>query len=398
MAVTDAAREMRGAIEVGAEPLSIDDIVALSEGVVIPQLSRAARERMQSSADLVARLHEDEAHIYGVTTSVGASVGTHVPRLFSRDLSLNIQRMHGCGTGQHLSEQQTAAALAVRLSSLSRGLSGVRPVVADRLIGFLEHRVLPLIPSEGSVGASGDLTPLSYVAAALVGEREVRFNDEIVDASEALEAIGAAPLTLGPREVLALMNGTSVATAIACLAWVRARELSRLAACLTAMCSELVHGNPTHFDAFVHGAKPHVGQVLAARWIREDLGYDRSETRAGVRLQDRYSIRYAGVNRLSRRSSTGSATTRSSMSKPGGSFTVVISMEATSASLATPSKWRLPTSHAFSIASSRFCAIPPKMTGSQRTWSVCKTRSHALITASRRSQSRHRPWLPRHSK
>ena len=293
MAATDAAREMRGAIEVGAEPLSIDDIVALSEGVVIPQLSRAARERMQSSADLVARLHEDEAHIYGVTTSVGASVGTHVPRLFSRDLSLNIQRMHGCGTGQHLSEPQTAAALAVRLSSLSRGLSGVRPVVADRLIGFLEHRVLPLIPSEGSVGASGDLTPLSYVAAALVGEREVRFNDEIVDASEALEAIGAAPLTLGPREVLALMNGTSVATAIACLAWVRARELSRLAACLTAMCSELVHGNPTHFDAFVHGAKPHVGQVLAARWIREDLGYDRSETRAGVRLQDRYSIRCA---------------------------------------------------------------------------------------------------------
>lgn len=293
MTATEAATEARASIEVGAEPLSIDDIIALSEGVAVPELSKGARERMQASADLVARLHEDEANIYGVTTSVGASVGTQVPRLFARDLSLNIQRMHGCGTGQHLSEEQTAAALAVRLSSLSQGKSGVRPVVAERLIDFLDNRVLPLIPSEGSVGASGDLTPLSYVAAALVGEREVRFSGEVVESSVALEAIGEAPLTLGPREVLALMNGTSVATAIACLAWARARELSRLAACLTAMCSEVVHGNPSHFDSFVHDAKPHPGQVLAARWIREDLGYDGTDTRVGARLQDRYSIRCA---------------------------------------------------------------------------------------------------------
>ena len=290
---TEASRALRAAIEVGDEPLTIDDVLALAEGVAVPQLSQAARERMQASADVVAQLHEDEAHIYGVSTSVGASVDTHVPRLFSRDLSLNIQRMHGCGTGQVLSEAQTGAALAVRLSSLSRGKSGVRPVVADRLVDFLDNRILPRIPSEGSVGASGDLTPLSYVAAALVGEREVWFNGEIVESINALEAIGAAPLVLGPREVLALMNGTSVATAIACLAWARARELSRLAACLTAMCSEVVHGNPSHFDAFVHDAKPHVGQVLAARWIREDLGYDGSDTRVGVRLQDRYSIRCA---------------------------------------------------------------------------------------------------------
>jgi histidine ammonia-lyase len=293
MKATEPSSELPVSIEVGESPLTIDDILALAAGATVPRLGQAARRRMQASADLVARLHEDEAHIYGVTTSVGASVGTHVPRLFARDLSLNIQRMHGCGTGQLLSEEQTAAALAVRLSSLSQGKSGVRPVVADRLVDFLSHRVLPLIPSEGSVGASGDLTPLSYVAAALVGEREVRFEGEVLESAEALRAIDAEPLALGPREVLALMNGTSVATAIACVAWARARALSRLAACVTAMCSEVVHGNPTHFDSFIHEAKPHVGQVLAARWVREDLGYDASRTRAGVRLQDRYSIRCA---------------------------------------------------------------------------------------------------------
>ncbi|MGB3052060.1 MAG: aromatic amino acid ammonia-lyase [Polyangiales bacterium] len=293
MTATEASRAARTAIEVGAAPLTIDDIIQLAEGVAVPQLSKSARKHMQASADVVARLHEDEAHIYGVTTSVGASAGTHVPRLFSRDLSLNIQRMHGCGTGQLLSEEQTAAVLAVRLSSLSQGKSGIRPIVADRLIDFLDNRILPLIPSEGSVGASGDLTPLSYVAAALVGEREVRFNGEVVESTEAIEAIGQAPLILGPREVLALMNGTSAATAIACLAWASARRLSRLAACLTAMCSEVVHGNPTHFDAFVHEAKPHPGQVLAARWIREDLGYDSAGSGLGARLQDRYSIRCA---------------------------------------------------------------------------------------------------------
>jgi histidine ammonia-lyase len=294
MAVPETSRLPRAAIQVGVEPLSIDDIVALAAGVANPLLSEGARERMQASADVVARLHDDEAsEIYGVTTSVGASVETQVPKLFSRDLSLNIQRMHGCGTGPVLTEEQTGAALAIRLSSLAQGKSGVRPVVADRLVTFLENRVLPLIPSEGSVGASGDLTPLSYVAAALVGEREVHFDGEVVEAIDALRAIGETPLSLGPREVLALMNGTSVATAIACLGWASARRLSRLAACLTAMCSEVVHGNPSHFDAFVHDAKPHVGQVLAARWIREDLGYGGSRVNLGARLQDRYSIRCA---------------------------------------------------------------------------------------------------------
>ena len=294
MAVPETSARKRPVIEVGAELLNIDDIVALATGIATPCLIAEARGRMQASADLVARLHDDEAsEIYGVTTSVGASIDTQVPRLFARDLALNVQRMHGCGTGPALSEEQTAAALAVRLSSLAQGKSGVRPVVADRLIKFLEHRILPVIPSEGSVGASGDLTPLSYVAAALAGEREVRFDGELVDSIDALNAIGEPPLSLGPREVLALMNGTSVATAIACLAWARARRLARLSACLTAMCSEAVRGNPSHFDAFVHDAKPHVGQVLAARWIREDLGYGDSRVNLGARLQDRYSIRCA---------------------------------------------------------------------------------------------------------
>ncbi len=294
MTVHEAARLARTQIELGEGPVTLDDIVMLASGQAIPALGVGARHRMQQSVDLVAKLHQDDGPpIYGVTTSVGASVDTEVPAVFSRDLSLNLLRMHGCGTGRMLTEAQAAAVLAVRLCSLAQGKSGIRPVVAEQLIRFLEFRVLPLIPSEGSVGASGDLTPLSYVASALVGEREVSFEGRVLDARDALKEIGDTPLSLGARETLALMNGTSVASAIGCLAWARARRLSRLAASLTAMLSQLVRGNPTHFDAFIHDAKPHTGQQTVARWIREDLDYADLNGDHGARLQDRYSIRCA---------------------------------------------------------------------------------------------------------
>jgi histidine ammonia-lyase len=151
--------------------------------------------------------------------------------------------------------------------------------------------VLPRIPSEGSVGASGDLTPLSYVAAALVGERDVMFDGALRDAAGVWSALGVTPLALAPKEGLALMNGTAVMTGLACLAFARARHLARLAARLTALSTLALDGRAAHFDATIFAVKPHAGQAEAAAWIRADLA-GRDDT-PGHRLQDRYSIRCA---------------------------------------------------------------------------------------------------------
>lgn len=284
--------DTRPRVRIGDAPLSIDDVVRLARGEAAPHLGTPVLERMRCSAAVLERLHEDGHAIYGVTTSVGASVGTQVPADRASDLSLNVLRMHGCGTGRILDDEEAAAVLAVRLSSLACGKSGVRPELAELMATLLTERVLPCIPSEGSVGASGDLTPLSYVAAVLAGEREVRHRGDVLPARQGLRRLGRAPLELRPKEALALMNGTSVAAAIGCLAWFRARRLARLSSALTAMASAAVRGNPGHFDAFIHEAKPHPGQRRVARWIREDLGgTERDEPPA--RLQDRYSIRCA---------------------------------------------------------------------------------------------------------
>jgi histidine ammonia-lyase len=277
---------------IGDGPLRIDDLVALANGRMRPLLAPSARDRMKRSADILARFHEGGGDIYGVTTSVGGSVGTQVPPERSADLSLNVLRMHGIGTGRILDEVEAAAVVVARLSSLAGGMSGVRPEIAERLVELLDARVLPRIPSQGSVGASGDLTPLSYVAAVLVGEREVSFRGEEVDADQVLRELGLAPLELLPKEGLALMNGTSMTTALACLSWHRARRTARLASILSAMTSVAIDGNPIHFDDRIHAAKPHPGQRRVARWIRDDLeGVENS--RPPRHLQDRYSVRCA---------------------------------------------------------------------------------------------------------
>jgi len=151
--------------------------------------------------------------------------------------------------------------------------------------------LLPRIPAEGSVGASGDLTPLSYVAACLAGEREVSFRGEIMEASRALRELRIEPLKLSARETLSMMNGTSAMTGLACLAFDRANALAPLAATLTAMISEAVRGNPDHFNSRIFEFKPHPGSIQAAAWIRQHLGP--APQRPVARLQDRYSLRCA---------------------------------------------------------------------------------------------------------
>jgi histidine ammonia-lyase len=278
----------------GPAPVSLDDVAAIAAGAAGVTLSTDAafRARLDESRASLERQLAAGRTIYGVTTGVGESCETAVPLARTGEVSANLLRFHGCGTGAPLTDEESAAVVAARLASLCRGHSGVRAVVLERLADLLRHRILPRIPSEGSVGASGDLTPLSYVAAVLTGEREVSLRGEVMPARAALERCGLAPLELRPKEALSLMNGTSMMTGLACVAFVRARALARLAASLSAMASDVLRGNASHFDARIFALKPHPGQAACAAWMRAHLG-EGVAPRAGTRLQDRYSLRCA---------------------------------------------------------------------------------------------------------
>jgi histidine ammonia-lyase len=284
---------MMTVLRIGSGPVTIEQLVAAARGEVRVELERDAkfRERLEAGRRALERALAEGRPVYGVSTGVGASVSTEVPPEERPQMALNLLRFHGCGTGRRLDVEAAAGVVVARLVSLARGYSGVRPVVLERLAELLERRILPSIPEEGSVGASGDLTPLSYLAALLVGEREALVAGELVRADEALRAAGMAKLVLEPKESLALMNGTSVMTALACLAFERAARLARLAASVTALASHAIAGNPAHFAAEIFELKPHRGTRRAGGWIREDLAD--GAPREAARLQDRYSIRCA---------------------------------------------------------------------------------------------------------
>lgn len=274
--------------------LCIADILALARQQARAKLSddTAFRARIQRGADFLDRLLAEDGVVYGVTTGYGDSCTVSVPAELVPQLPHHLYTYHGCGLGRWLSPEETRAVLAVRLQSLCQGVSGVSLALLTQIEQLLQHDILPLIPAEGSVGASGDLTPLSYVAAALCGEREVLFRGERCCALQALQAVGLQPLRLRPKEGLAIMNGTAVMTALACLAWQRADAVARLATRLTACNVVASAGNAHHFDERLFAVKPHAGQQLAAARIRADLTSGRP-ARNEQRLQDRYSLRCA---------------------------------------------------------------------------------------------------------
>ena len=273
-------------------PLQLEDVTALSRHEATSRLSGDERflARIEAGAAHVARTLAEQGVIYGVTTGYGDSVTRPVPAELVPELGHHLFTYHGVGLGPAFGLEETRAILAARLQSLVQGLSGVSVSLLRQLETLLRDDLLPVIPQEGSVGASGDLTPLSYVAAVLCGERELFVGGERRRTEEVFKQRGITPLRLKPKEGLAIMNGTAVMTGLACLAVERAANLSKLSAKLTALSSAAMGGNAHHFDERLFQAKPHLGQQRAALWIRATLeGAEQGESR----LQDRYSIRCA---------------------------------------------------------------------------------------------------------
>jgi histidine ammonia-lyase len=273
---------------------TIEEIVAIGEKSAAASLSLAPefRTAIARGADFLDRQLAACGVIYGVTTGFGDSCTVAIEPELIAELPRHLYTFHGCGLGGHFTPSETRAAIATRLTSLCKGVSGVSLGLLEQLVDLLRHDVLPAIPCEGSVGASGDLTPLSYLAAVLCGEGEVLHAGATAPAAGVLAEAGMTPLSLRPKEALAIMNGTAVMTGLACLNYVRAEYLTRLTTRITALASYSLDGNAEHFDATLFSVKPHPGQQAVAGWLRQDLAVQQSAAN-GKRLQDRYSIRCA---------------------------------------------------------------------------------------------------------
>jgi histidine ammonia-lyase len=278
----------------GQSALRIEDVLALAGKKATAELNAEPifSARIKSGTEFIDKLLAEDGVIYGVTTGYGDSVTNVIPAELVAELPLHLTRFHGCGLGNDLLAEQVRAVLVARLCSLAQGFSGVSLPLLQRLVDFLNHDILPRIPEEGSVGASGDLTPLSYIAAAIVGEREVFWRDSLHPTAVVYQQLGWQALSLRPKEGLALMNGTSVMTGLACLAYSRAEYLMRMATRITALNVLAMKGNAFHFDARLFAVKPHPGQQQIAAWLRDDL-LETDLPRNSDRLQDRYSLRCA---------------------------------------------------------------------------------------------------------
>jgi histidine ammonia-lyase len=273
--------------------LSVTDVVAVAREGAPVGLGAETVTRLRRGRASLERLDQAGHAVYGVTTGVGKLKDTPIPPEARRDLQRNLVLSHAAGVGEPLGPAETRAVLLLLAASLARGHSGVRSAVVDLLADCLNRGVLPVVPSRGSVGASGDLAPLAHVAACLIGEGEAVVAGQRRPAREALAAAGLHPLVLEMKEGLALLNGTHMMAALAALLVHDATALTRLADVSGAMSLEALMGTHTAFDARIHALRPHPGQFQSAanlRALTAESGIIASH-RDCTRVQDPYSLR-----------------------------------------------------------------------------------------------------------
>ncbi|MDR2864921.1 MAG: aromatic amino acid ammonia-lyase [Spirochaetaceae bacterium] len=283
-------------IEIGKDRLSVKTLVEAAKRPAGSCLCASPDfiAKIERGADFLDKTLEEKGHVYGVTTGYGDSCTEIVPPEHYCDLPIHLTRYHGCGLGAYFDAETTRAIMIVRLNTLARGFSGVSYGLLQKIDFFIQHDILPLIPEEGSVGASGDLTPLSYLAGALIGERQVLFQGKVSNSGEVLRELGEEPYLFRPKEAIAIMNGTAVMNAVAALAFSRAEYLSTLACTISAMNSAAMKGNSYHFYQRLFELKPHPGQKRAAAKILAGLAcQEDQEYVVPQKIQDPYSIRCA---------------------------------------------------------------------------------------------------------
>ncbi len=285
-------------IHIDGERLTLEDLYRIVFHGAEAELPPAALERMNASRAVIERLVKADTAVYGVNTGFGKMASTRISRDEIRQLQLNLVRSHACGVGTPLSEHATRAMLALRANAIAKGFSGVRPVVAETLVAMLNRGVHPVIPSQGSVGASGDLAPLAHLAQAAIGEGRAIFQGRTMTGAEAMRAAGFAHLVLEAKEGLALLNGTQAMLALAALALREAEIAVDTADVAAALSLDALRGSPAAFDARIAGVRPHPGHAITARNIeRLNHGSEIRESHRSPekdpRVQDPYSLRCA---------------------------------------------------------------------------------------------------------
>ncbi|MGH9714812.1 MAG: histidine ammonia-lyase [Candidatus Acidiferrales bacterium] len=283
-------------IHINGEHLTLAQLYAVAIHSAEVELAMTARARMIASRAVVEKLVASNTTVYGVNTGFGKMASVRISSEQIQQLQLNLVRSHSCGMGAPLSEHETRAMLLLRANAIAKGFSGVRPVVAETLCAMLNHGVHPVIPCQGSVGASGDLAPLAHLAQVAIGEGEAIYQARKMSGAEAMRQAGIAPLTLEAKEGLALLNGTQGMLALLGLALDEAENFADAADVAAALSLDALRGSPAAFDERIAAVRPYAGHAVTAEHLaRLNRGSAiRESHRSPVkdpRVQDPYSLR-----------------------------------------------------------------------------------------------------------
>ena len=284
-------------VVVDGSPITVEDVVAVALGSARAVPGADLDERMEPARALVERVVEDNETVYGITTGFGALANTRIQPDQASEMQYDLLRSHAAGVGSHIEPEIVRAMLLCRARTLAQGYSGVRPEIVRFLLTLLDRDIIPAVPSQGSVGASGDLAPFAHLALPIIGEGEILIDGVAVPAGPVLEAAGIEPLQLLPKEGLSLLNGTEGMLAHGCLAVHRAMQLVDATDSAAALSIEALMGSSRPFEHRIQALRPHPGQLKSAARIHALL--QGSEIDASHhddfahKVQDAYSLRCA---------------------------------------------------------------------------------------------------------
>jgi len=273
--------------------LTLPDLRRVYESPVTVSLDPVCDDAIERARQTVLDVVAAHRTVYGVNTGFGLLANTRISDADLEQLQENLVMSHAAGIGPLLEDAVMRLVMVLKVNSLARGYSGVRRETIDRLIAFVNHGVTPCVPSKGSVGASGDLAPLAHMSATLLGVGEVRWHGEMVPAGEVLTALGLEPLRLGPKEGLALLNGTQVSTSLGLAALFQAEDLLAAGLVIGMLSLDAAEGTDVPFDPRIHALRAHTGQAVCAAIALDLLSGSgiRASHRGCRRVQDPYSLR-----------------------------------------------------------------------------------------------------------
>lgn len=279
-------------IYIDGESLTIEDIIKVARQNFKIELTEKATERINRARDVVDEFVDNEEVVYGITTGFGKFSDVAISKDETKDLQKNLIMSHACGVGNHFQEEVVRATMLLRVNALAKGFSGIRLSTLNTLIGMLNNGVHPLIPEKGSLGASGDLAPLSHMVLVMIGMGEAIYKGERLSGEEAMKRAGIETIELTSKEGLALINGTQVMTAVGALTVYDTLKIAKMADISAAMTLEALNGITDPFDPRIHAVRPHKGQGDCAKNLLNITNGSKMTTRQGeIRVQDAYSLR-----------------------------------------------------------------------------------------------------------